>query len=280
MPIIPSLRTLAAFKVPFVDILDTKLHLDTALPEDLCQDFKRRFTLQTLYDENLFNDDLDPELVYECLNKEQRLNLWYFLGYRQTFPNDPFANPEITPERRQEGLRTLRDFLLFFVQHPGQLLEASSGCFHSSYRYVWAAGENGFYFFTSTGNWMQLGSNHYKTIDDIVDLLFVKNKDRVTWTIVPTTIIPDKEKKALQALHAISEIDYDLSRQDLRRTSLNVEQKLQFAIHPLINAEKFRMIGDYLYITTENDVFYYHQDDGDLILTILEYNVGCLHIST
>lgn len=280
---IPSLQSLAINKITIETIWQCQLHLDTELPPSLHTKFKARFTFQALFDENLFDDDLDPELIYACLNEEQHHCLWYFLGHRNEYPCHPFEDPSTTPEQRKDALIALRTFLLFFIQHPGQLLEASTGhWYNKSCHHAWSWDDIGFYLYTSFGVGLDLDAKPYKQLDQIIAILLENVGNRVVWEVIPVATIPDREKKGLKALHAISEIDHDLFRRDLHRFHVDVEGRLQFAIHPLTNAEclTFRMIGQYLYVATENNIFYYSRDDGDLLLTILDYNHDLLRLST
>lgn len=280
---IPSLQSLAIDKISVETVWQYQLHLNTELPPAIHEKFKAKFTFQTLLDENLFKEDLDPELIYACLNEEQHHCLWYFLGYRNESPHNPFQDPDVTEEQRKDALVALRSFLLFFIQHPGQLLEASTGnLYRKAHRCAWGRDDIGFYLYTSFQYSEDLDAKPYKRLDQIIAILLENVGNRVVWEISPAETIPDREKKGLQALGSITDIDYDLFRQDLRHHSVGVEGRLQFGIHPLINAKSFtfRMIGDYLYIVTEKDIYYYHQDDGDHLLTILDYNREILSQST
>lgn len=272
---IPSLQSLVIAKIPVDVIWENQLHLDTELPISLRNTFRARFTFQTLLDEDLFTDDLDPELIYACLKPEQHHCLWYFLGYTKESPSHPFEDPSITSEDRTDALFKLRSFLLFFVQHPGQLLVASTGYWYGkSRRCAWGRDEIGFYLYLPLQYGQDLDARPYKTIDHIIAILIENLANLNNWEVIPIEIIPDKEKRALQALHSTTDLDYNIFRRDLHRHLVEVNGRLQFSIHPLTNAEQltFRMIGNYLYVATENTIFYYHQDDGDLLLSILDYN--------
>lgn len=235
-----------------------------------------KHTLQSLYDDHLFIDDLDPQLVYACLEDQYKPVLWYFLGYRMILPNNPLTDPMITKERLDQGLKRLRDFLVFFVQHPGHLLEASSEWSYDYNRYIWIFHNQNFYLYPIFG-WADLNTRPYQTIDQIIGLVLA-GEGKTIWRIIPPTTLTNREKQDLHTLKIISCFDYDHCRDSLRQHPINLEGELQLNIQPLVGHDDFtfRMIGDYLYIATMDDIFYYCHPDSDLIMTILDQHANLL----
>lgn len=213
-------------------------------------------TLQSLYNDNLLNQELNPEIFNDIVDI-------------------------LTKQGREKKISL--DTLIFILANPDKLL------YRNKKRFAWCKRKSqdqtpryrlyiheGFCFF------QPLNITTLETIDELYSELcfsLTTEEDETIFLIEPDCL-PDDHKQFLSLLSQskIINIDAKLMWEDLRECYLTTTSKLQLSIKPLTNKKGvlITVVGEYLYLATNDRIWYYPKEEGLVILETTSYTSSAL----